>query len=110
VTEEEKERMKKREVGEEERKQIKIALQMNDNHANSSASIWERKIKLSLSHEVEKKSGDIAPHILNRVGDRSASRPGRYTPRKGTHWIRGWVGLDALMKLFGGYLMMLSAS
>jgi hypothetical protein len=39
------------------------------------------------------------------VGEWSASRPGRFTPRErapGTHWIGGWVGpsavLDAVMK------------
>jgi hypothetical protein len=33
-------------------------------------------------------------------GEWSASRPGRITPRErapGTHWIRGWVGLRAVL-------------
>jgi hypothetical protein len=33
-------------------------------------------------------------------GERSASRPGRFTPRErvpGTHWIGGWVGPRAVL-------------
>jgi hypothetical protein len=35
------------------------------------------------------------------VGERSASRPGRFTPRErapGTHWIGGWVGSRAVLE------------
>jgi hypothetical protein len=48
----------------------------------------------------------IAPRILD-LGTRwrSASRPGRFTPKErtpGTHWIGGWVGprafLDTVVK------------
>jgi hypothetical protein len=50
-------------------------------------------------------SGCIDPHFLDLGtivgGERSASRPGRYTPGErvpGTHWVGGWVdprtGLD----------------
>jgi hypothetical protein len=53
-------------------------------------------------------SGGIAPRIVTSAldgGEWSASRPGRFTPRKrapGIHWIGGWVGpravLDAVVK------------
>jgi hypothetical protein len=73
-----------------------------------------KKVKLSLcltKHRAMKTywgSGGIAPRILD-LGTRwrwwSASRPGRFIPRKrapGTHWIGGWVGprtvLDVVVK------------
>jgi hypothetical protein len=53
-------------------------------------------------------SGGIAPPFLTSAldgGEWSASRPGRFTPKKkvtGGHWIGGWVGpravLDAVEK------------
>jgi hypothetical protein len=33
-------------------------------------------------------------------GERSASRPGRFTPKEtapGTHWIGGWVGITSVL-------------
>jgi hypothetical protein len=60
-------------------------------------------------------SGCIAPNILVSAldgGERSASRPCRFTPRErapGTHTIGGWVGpracLDAVVmrKIFSPY-------
>jgi hypothetical protein len=65
-------------------------------------------VKLSLclvKHNATKTywgSGGIAPRILTSAlegGEWSASRRGRFTPRKrapGTHWIGGWV--DTLVK------------
>jgi hypothetical protein len=54
------------------------------------------------------RSGGIAPCILDlgtRLGEWSASRPGRFTPRErapDTHWIGRWVGprtvLDTVVK------------
>jgi hypothetical protein len=53
-------------------------------------------------------SGGSSTHPLTStidVGEWSASRPGRFTPREiapGTHWIGGWVGprtiLEAVVK------------
>jgi hypothetical protein len=75
------------------------------------------KVKVNLSlclikHHAMKTywgSGCIAPRILSTSAldgcERSALRPGRFTPRErvpGTHWIGGWVGpragLDAVSK------------
>jgi hypothetical protein len=52
-------------------------------------------------------SGGIAPRTLTSArdgGEWSASRPGRFTPRKRapcTHWIGGWVGLRAVLDAVG---------
>jgi hypothetical protein len=72
------------------------------------------KVKLSLrltKHHTMKVywgNGSIAPRILDlgtRLGEWSASRPGRFTPREraaGKHWMGGWVGpragLNAVVK------------
>jgi hypothetical protein len=68
------------------------------------------KVKMSLwltKHQAMKAlgSGGMAPHILDSTlngGEWSASRPGRFTPRKrapGKHWIGGWVGPTAVLDM-----------
>jgi hypothetical protein len=45
--------------------------------------------------EVEVQSTHSWPRHYIYGGERSASRPGRFTPRErapGTHWVEGWVG------------------
>jgi hypothetical protein len=48
-------------------------------------------------------SGGVVPRILWPFfgGEWSASRPGRFTPRKrtpGTHWIGEWMGPKAVLE------------
>jgi hypothetical protein len=63
----------------------------------------KREIKVTLCHEDVWRSGSIDPPFLTlplNGDERSAIRPGRFTPREraaGSHWIGGWVGLGACL-------------
>jgi hypothetical protein len=70
----------------------------------------EGKVKLSLCFNWAPRHEGVlgdwrysATHSLTPAldgGERSASRPGRFTPRErapGTHWIGGWVGPRAVL-------------
>jgi hypothetical protein len=73
---------------------------------------YDVKVKLTLcltKHHAMKTYWGIGATLALYGGEWSASRPGRFTPREGTHgthWKGGWVGpraiLDAVFVMLNG--------